>query len=99
MSQFKNNPLYTLFYTDTDSIIIDKPLDSCLVSSAVLPELGLMKLENVYKDFVAIAPKVYGGITPSGEEFTKVKGFKNSMSFDLLKSFLTQEKIELNHDK
>ena len=41
MSQFKNNPKYTLFYTDTDSIIIDKPLESKFIGDY----LGLFKLE------------------------------------------------------
>jgi len=44
MSQFKNNSNYNLFYSDTDSIYIDKPLNKTLVNSKVL---GLMKLENI----------------------------------------------------
>ena len=27
MTQFINNPHYILYYTDTESIVIDKPLD------------------------------------------------------------------------
>ena len=44
MSQFKNNPDFNLYYTDTDSAYIDRPLVDHLVNSKVL---GKMKLENV----------------------------------------------------
>ena len=40
MSQFKNNPNYNLYYSDTDSIDIDKPLPDYYVGK----ELGDMKL-------------------------------------------------------
>jgi hypothetical protein len=46
MSQFKNNSDYNLFYSDTDSIYIDKPLSEDLVNSKIL---GKMKLENIIK--------------------------------------------------
>uniref|UniRef100_A0A896Z909 DNA polymerase n=1 Tax=Coniophora puteana TaxID=80637 RepID=A0A896Z909_9AGAM len=48
MSQFKNNPNYNLYYTDTDSIFIDKPLSDAWVND----ELGFMKLEYKLKDAV-----------------------------------------------
>lgn len=53
MSQFKNNPDYNLYYTDTDSIYIDKPLDSQFVSEN---ELGQLKLEQIFDGAVFIAP-------------------------------------------
>jgi len=56
MSQFKNNPDFKLFYTDTDSIYTNKPLPGYLVSSKVL---GKMKLENVLKKVIFLAPKMY----------------------------------------
>ena len=98
MSKFKNNPKYNLYYTDTDSIYTDQPLPSHLLNDR---KLGCMKLENVLTDFVAIAPKVYGGVTVNGEEFTKVKGFKDSVSFIQLKSLLNNDKgqLKLMHQK
>ena len=42
MSKFKNNPNFKLYYTDTDSGYIDKPLPDHLVSNQIL---GKMKLE------------------------------------------------------
>lgn len=99
MARFKNSKKYNIHYTDTDSIIIDKPLSKSQISET---ELGSMKLENVYKDFVALAPKVYGGITINGDEITKVKGYKNKVSFETLKSLLKcpgVTSVKLNHTK
>ena len=98
MSQFKNNSNFNVYYTDTDSIFTDQPLPNHLVDDK---KLGYMKLEYTLTDFVAIAPKVYGGIKTNGDEFTKVKGFKNSVSFDQLKSLLnnSEGKITLMHQK
>ena len=71
MSQFKNSPLYTLFYSDTDSIYINKPLDPIYVSDT---ELGKMNLENVFVDSIFLAPKVYAGKLEDGSELIKIKG-------------------------
>ena len=43
MSQYKNNPDYNIYYTDTDSIVIDKPLPDDKVGN----NLGKMKLEHI----------------------------------------------------
>jgi DNA polymerase type B, organellar and viral len=44
MSQFKNNPLINFYYSDTDSIYVDKPLDDYLIDPNVL---GKLKLEHI----------------------------------------------------
>jgi hypothetical protein len=76
MSQFKNNPLFKLYYSDTDNIVINKPLPPELVGK----ELGLMKLEHVIKKAVFLAPKVYGLIEDNGNEIIKAKGLtKNTI--------------------
>jgi len=64
MSQFKNNSNYKLFYSDTDSIYINKPLDDSFISNTVL---GKMKLENIIKKGIFLAPKVYGLQTEEGK--------------------------------
>jgi hypothetical protein len=48
MNQFKNNPNYKLFYTDTDSIYINKPLNNSLISNN---EIGKLKLEYIAGSF------------------------------------------------
>jgi len=96
MTQFKNLPDNKIFYTDTDSAVMEKPLDDYLVGK----HLGQMVLEKEYVEFVALAPKVYGGILNNGKIITKVKGFKNSITFDNLKSLLEENKsLELNQTK
>lgn len=95
MSQFKNNPLYQLFYTDTDSIDIDRPLDPKWVGS----ELGQMKLEHIFKEAIFLAPKVYGGITDK-YEYVKIKGLKNTLAYSELSQLLNKNsKLEISQDK
>ena len=73
MSQFKNSQEFELYYSDTDSIDISKPLDNKFVGK----ELGLMKLEHTFSDAIYLAPKVYGCISDNKEEIIKIKGLKN----------------------
>ena len=70
MSEFKNNPNYDLYYSDTDSIVIDKKLPDNLISD----ELGKFKLEHEITHAFFLAPKVYGLITPDNKEIIKIKG-------------------------
>lgn len=94
MSQFKNNPLFDLFYTDTDSVFTDKAIDDKLIGM----ELGQLKLEHEFIKAIFLAPKVYGGIeilfndnlTPAAfgkhqrlAEYIKVKGLKDSKNIDI----------------
>lgn len=87
MSQFKNIQDFSLYYSDTDSIFIDKPLSQQLVSDK---KLGLMKLEYVLTKFVALGPKVYGGININGIEFTKTKGLKTKITVNQLLELLNE---------
>lgn len=96
MSQYLSNPDLKILYTDTDSIYTQEKLPNSVVNN----ELGGWKLEQTFKEVVFIAPKVYGGITNDGKEITKVKGFKNKISFNELKPLLIrEEKIKLKQDK
>jgi DNA polymerase family B len=99
MSQFKNNDKYNLYYTDTDSVYIDKELESRYIGS----ELGLMKLECICDDAVFLAPKVYSLVTDSGE-IMKIKGLSNKalteISINDLKELLNKDiTIEANQEK
>ena len=71
MSQFKNNPNYKLYYSDTDC--------------AVLVGLGLgqMKLEHVITKAVFLAPKVYALISDQGEQIIKAKGLTRDVIKDI----------------
>jgi len=90
MSQFKNNDKYNLYYTDTDSVYIDTPLDENLIGS----NLGLMKLECICNDAVFLAPKVYSLITDNGV-VKKIKGLTseaiNKIDFENLLELLVKD--------
>jgi hypothetical protein len=79
MSFLKNNPKFNLYYSDTDSAIIDKPLPDFMVGG----ELGQFKLEHTIDRAVFLAPKVYGLVTVEGEEVIKVKGVTKEQLSDI----------------
>jgi len=79
MSIFKNNPLFNLYYSDTDSSVVDAPLPAEYVG----PELGKMKLEHTITRAVFLAPKVYGFVDVDGNEIIKVKGIKAEVAKEL----------------
>jgi DNA polymerase elongation subunit (family B) len=80
MSQFKNNPNFNLFYSDTDSIYIDRPLPDEFISSTIL---GKLKLENVIVNAIFLAPKMYYLETVDGKVIYKVKGLKHEVELVL----------------
>jgi len=99
MSQFKNNKDYNLYYSDTDSIYIDTPLNETFISE----KLGFMKLEYVCKDAIFLSPKVYSLITEN-EIRIKIKGLSskalNEITIDDLKELLIKDsKFEANQER
>ena len=75
MSYFKNNPDFKLYYTDTDSVVLDRPLPEHMVGD----KLGQLKLEHVIQKAVFLAPKVYCIIDELGEEIIKIKGLSSDV--------------------
>jgi hypothetical protein len=103
MSQFKNNPLFNLYYTDTDSYYFDSPLPDSFVSST---ELGKLKLEGIYTKALFLGPKFYALRTQEGKEIIKIKGLtsdaisKYNISIDLLSNLLMKNsKLEFRQTK
>jgi hypothetical protein len=95
MSQFKNIPNFNLYYSDTDSVDIDKDLDPKYIGN----NLGQMKLESLFDEVVYLAPKVYAAKV-GNEDLVKIKGLKNPISFEEMKSLLIKEnKLEATHEK
>jgi hypothetical protein len=96
MTQFLQNNDYNVYYTDTDSIVTDKAIDSKHIGS----KLGQMKLEYKINKAVFLAPKVYGIISDLGKIVTKVKGFKDNINFEMLESLLVKNSnLSLKQDK
>jgi hypothetical protein len=79
MSTLKNNPNFNLYYSDTDSVAVDKPLPGFMIGEA----LGQFKLEYIIERAVFLAPKVYGLITTDGDEIIKIKGINNEIVPDI----------------
>ena len=89
--------LNSIYYSDTDSIYLDKALQDNLADPK---ELGKFKLEHIFKDSVYLGPKIYAGITSDNDYICKIKGFKNSIDFDLMKSLLIKDSsLNLQHIK
>jgi len=99
MSQYKNNPLFKLYYSDTDSVFIDVDLNK--VSPELVGELlGQWKLEYEFDKVVFLAPKVYGGVTSEGQEIVKAKGVKNIIPFKELETLLKKDaKLKIPSEK
>jgi len=76
MTQFKNNKLIKLYYTDTDSIYTDSNIDLTMISEKTL---GKLKLENVCSKTIFLAPKVYYLETEDGNIIYKVKGLSHNI--------------------
>ena len=100
MSYFKNNPNFKLYNSDTDNIVINKPLPNDLIGEG----LGLMKLEHVITKAVFLAPKVYGLLEENGNEIIKAKGLKKSTIksikvSDLEKLLIKDSSIIFNQEK
>ena len=87
MSYFKNNPNFKLYNSDTDNIVINKPLPANMVGK----DLGQMKLEHTITKAVFLAPKVYGLIEQNGNEIIKIKGITK----ELLPNFHIQDLQDL----
>ena len=89
MQEYLQNKDYKVYYTDTDSIVTDKPISSEHIGKG----LGQLKLEYSITKGVFLAPKVYSMITDQGKIVTKVKGLKESnIDFDIFESLLYKGK-------
>lgn len=75
MNKIIGDKQYNVYYTDTDSIVVDKPLSRRKVSSNML---GKFKLEHKIKEGLFILPKVYY-IREQNLELVKFKGMSNKI--------------------
>jgi len=99
MSQFKNNPLIKLYYTDTDSIYTDSDIDVNLIDDKIL---GKLKLENIAEEAVFLGPKSYCLKLKNGKTITKIKGLKNTddLTIEDFKNLLSRDSFKIqSHNK
>ena len=100
MAEYKLKYQNNLYYTDTDSAVINRPLAPELVGNA----LGQFKLECEIDTGIFIAPKVYGFKTVEGKETIKIKGLSKEAVdgvtlTDLLKLLVDKYQMVLTQDK
>lgn len=97
MSQFKNNQNIKLYYSDTDSIFTENPLPDNFIDNT---KLGLLKIEKTLSKFIAIGPKVYGGVDINGNEFVKTKGLKTKLTVTQLEQLLIENNtLDVSQEK
>jgi len=86
-----------LYYSDTDSLVLDCPLREDLVSSS---ELGMFKFEGLISEGVFLGPKIYALRMEDGTEVSKIKGFKVPVAFEEMLTLLDKDAyLNLNHEK
>lgn len=94
-SKFKTMKGVILYYSDTDSLVINKPLDPEFVGN----EIGKMKLEHTYDKLLCLAAKCYVG-KEGNNEHVVIKGSKVKVSLKDIEPLLYKSKIlEIHHSK
>ena len=76
-----------IFYSDTDSLVVNGPLPPEVCHSAEPrswdspgPRLGKLKLENTFKEGIFAAPKIYYLELEDGTILTKCKGYSGKLN-------------------
>ena len=94
MSYIKMDKNIKIYYSDTDSFVVNKELSEEIISD----KLGDFKLENIFTHAAFLAPKVYGGILKdkfdeegNPLEYIKIKGLKKTITFEELAELLKQD--------
>lgn len=88
MQKYKLIPDNKIFYSDTDSIVLQKPLQT-----GISNEIGDLKLEYKIKEAIFIRPKLYGIITDSDKEIIKCAGYpKDSINYKDLRELYNDPK-------
>jgi len=85
-----------LYYSDTDSMVINRPLPAELVDNA---ELGKLKLEYKIKEGIFIIPKVYCLELEDGKVITKCKSYSGKLSKEQYLQLLEGHPLDLQVTK
>jgi hypothetical protein len=90
-----------ILYTDTDSFkTTSKIVELDKYKYLDHKNLGGLAYEETLTESIYLTPKVYGGISLTGDSKIKIKGFKNKIEFEIFKNLLLERKpIKLNQDK
>lgn len=66
-----------VYYSDTDSLVVNGRMPEHLIDPA---KLGLLKLEHIISEGYFVAPKIYWFQTPEGQIVTKCKGYPGNLT-------------------
>lgn len=76
-----------IYYSDTDSLVVDRDYFRANLNNLISPEIGKFKLEYQIKEGYFISNKTYCLVLNNGEIIIKAKGvIKNSLTLDDFKS-------------
>nr|YP_010192419.1 hypothetical protein LK379_mgp33 [Amanita sinensis]QZN08156.1 hypothetical protein [Amanita sinensis] len=94
LSEVLIDPELDILYIDTDSFKCKQKITELEKYKHLDHEgLGALKYEGSFKESLFLLPKVYGGIyKESGQELTKIKGYKDRIEFNQLKELLFENK-------
>lgn len=87
MYKYKVMPDNPCYYSDTDSVFLEKPLDDKYISS----ELGKLKLEYIAEKAIFLGPKNYYVKKQNGEEISKIKGYSDNINFNEWRNLLVKD--------
>jgi hypothetical protein len=82
-----------LYYSDTDSLVVNNPLPPEYCDSA---KLGLLKLEHTFKEGIFVMPKVYYLELADGSVISKCKGFSGQLTKDQYLALKEGKTLELS---
>jgi hypothetical protein len=68
-----------VYYSDTDSLVVNRPLPDRYLDKAAL---GKLKLEHEIQEGIFAMPKVYWLKTKEGKEVFKCKGYPGTLTRD-----------------
>jgi len=85
-----------LYYSDTDSLVLNGSLPSEVCDSAAL---GKLKLEHTFKEGIFAMPKVNYLELKDGTTVTKCKGYPGKFSKDQYKALLEDTTLQLSVTK
>ena len=86
---------YTIYYMDTDSLVINAVLPSDLIGM----KLGQFKLESSIKEGIFISPKIYYLKTDNNVEIKKCKGIGNKLTRDDYFNLLNGNNVIINQER
>ncbi len=88
LTALRNN--LNIYYSDTDSLVVDGKLPDHLLDNA---ELGKLKLEHQLREGIFPMPKLYYLETTEGEIITKAKGFPGKITRSNYLSLINGETV------